>query len=77
MMADRMEVMNAPTDPRDGFVIEGGSGFGMPAGAGFETVEDGLTGATVTPGKVMAGSSAIIARSKPAHPSWLSTTLGS
>jgi hypothetical protein len=74
--------MAAPIEPFAGFVMEGGNGFATSRDDGFGDV--GLTGAVdtgagliVTPVKVMVGSSVIIASSKPAQPSWLSTALGS
>jgi hypothetical protein len=74
--AARIEAMNAPTEPFEGWLMEGdgdvriGEGFGAAGGGGFVAV-------IVTSGNLMDGSSAIIAISKPAQPSWLSTASGS
>ena len=58
-----MEAMNAPTEPLDGLVIDGGLvtvGGATDAGAG-------VGGAPANP---IVGSSAVNASSKPAHPGW-------
>jgi len=67
-----MEATNAPIEPFDGFVTEGGSGFGW-----FDRSRVGDRGDGELFSKSMLGSSAIIESSRPAQPSWLSTTLGS
>lgn len=66
--------MNAPIEPFDGFLREGllvaGDEEGFFACAGEDVGAAALA-------KLISGSSAIIAMSKPAQPSWLSTTFGS
>ena len=64
-MAERTEAMKAPTEPFDGFLIEG---FGVSDRGVPLVAEADRVGAVVIPAKLMDGSSAIIAVSKPAHP---------
>jgi hypothetical protein len=72
-----MEAMIAPTDPFAGWANEGDGGFGRPCTAGLGIAGAGLGGGLAVPLKVMVGSSAIIANSKPAQPSCLSTAVES
>ena len=72
-MVERMEATKAPIEPFDGWVIDGLAILGARSGV----AELGFAGSTVVPEKVMVRSSAIIAKSKPAQPGWVSMASGS
>jgi hypothetical protein len=73
-IAEKIETTNAPNEPFDGCVTEGAADrrIGVDVGAATD-----LTGEIDGPWKVIDGSSAIMAISRPAQPNWLSTAFGS
>jgi hypothetical protein len=64
------DATNAPIEPFDGFVNDGFEGLDGGEGSGL------LVGGGALLNRIL-GSSAIMAMSRPAQPSWLSTAFGS
>ena len=76
-MAERMEAMNAPIEPFDGLVMEGAERLSEYRTDADLALPERIGRRPFAGAKLMVGSSAIIASSRPAHPSWLSTAFGS